>query len=244
MCLGGRGLHKKLDGGGAGPFGIGFVTPFCTKTGLSSRSSTFGSFRRVEHVGVVPKGLGGLKGLALLDISNSQLRQIPMHISNYTNLNYIFLQDNLLSGTIPSLRRLHKLKVLNLTNNQLTGGFPLDILEHLELTTFDLRNNRLGGIIPSLSNLTKLTYLNLDNNRFTKFEDSWLPSPNLRGLHVEGNLLEGMIPASLADITGAHLKVGHSICLEITFPASHLVSLSCLHRLLEYPGTWIFLKTS
>lgn len=75
------------------------------------------------------------------------------YIGNLTHLNYLGLQNNQLSGSIPeSIGSLHELRSLWLRNNRLSGTIPTEIgtLTSQSLETVDLSNNFfVGGITPA-----------------------------------------------------------------------------------------------
>ena len=78
------------------------------------------------------------------------------------NALYLLLQNNSLSGSIPSeLGNLTELTTLRLYNNSLTGSIPSELGNLTELTTLYLDNNTLSGSIPTqLGNLTDIRRLN------------------------------------------------------------------------------------
>ena len=74
-------------------------------------------------------------------------------IENFTNIGFLDLSFNRLSGEIPAaISNLNKLEVLNLSYNQLSGKVPSNIgVEHIKkLILLDLHNNHLSGEVPSL----------------------------------------------------------------------------------------------
>ena len=77
------------------------------------------------------------------------------------------LSDNNLSGEIPEeVTSLIALLSLNLSNNLLVGKIPDRIGAMRELESVDLSANNLSGEIPnSMTDLFSLSYLNLSNNR-------------------------------------------------------------------------------
>ena len=78
---------------------------------------------------IIPPEIGHLTNLTYLYLQSNQLTgEIPSEIGNLTNLTYLYLQSNQLTGVIPSeIGNLTNLTSLNLYNNQLTGVIPIEI---------------------------------------------------------------------------------------------------------------------
>ncbi|KAI9083704.1 hypothetical protein K1719_034293 [Acacia pycnantha] len=91
---------------------------------------------------------------------------IPNEISNLTNVNNIYLDENQLSGPIPkSIGKLTMLKELSLANNNLEGNIPNEIRGLANLKIIDLSVNQLFGHIPrGIGNLTILQEVILERN--------------------------------------------------------------------------------
>ncbi|XP_062120030.1 receptor-like protein EIX2 [Humulus lupulus] len=81
----------------------------------------------------------------------------------------IDLSNNNLSGDFPiQLTNLHSLQSLNLSRNSLQGSIPNQIKDMDMLESLNLLMNQLSGVIPpSLSSLTFLNHLNLSYNNFS-----------------------------------------------------------------------------
>ncbi|KAF3447714.1 hypothetical protein FNV43_RR08417 [Rhamnella rubrinervis] len=76
--------------------------------------------------GKIPKELGQLKALHVLNLSNNALSgQIPSSLGNMQQLESLDLSNNQLKGEIPSsISNLNFLEFLNLSNYQLNGRIP------------------------------------------------------------------------------------------------------------------------
>ncbi|XP_058071781.1 probable LRR receptor-like serine/threonine-protein kinase At1g56140 isoform X5 [Magnolia sinica] len=97
----------------------------------------------------------GMRSLNTLILRNSKISDtIPFNIGEYRSLQYLFLGNNNLSGSLPS-RKSSSLKTIDLSYNQLSGSFPSWITQGLQLNlvanNFDVNsfNNRFSTSLPS-----------------------------------------------------------------------------------------------
>ncbi|XVF40039.1 hypothetical protein PTKIN_Ptkin01aG0080300 [Pterospermum kingtungense] len=128
--------------------------------------------------GIIPPCLGNLTGM----VSEVQLDDAKRYEGNvmivakgreieYSStlplVKIIDLSENNLSGNVPEeITKLKSLGTLNLSNNHLTGSIPSDIGNLNLLETLDLSRNQLSGSIPrSLSSISFLNHLNLSYNK-------------------------------------------------------------------------------
>lgn len=120
--------------------------------------------------GEIPLELTNLTDLFVLDLPRNDLHgEIPPELGRLTNLMHLDLSVNRLSGRIPpELGLLVRLNVLNLHVNDLSGEIPPDLGNLHLLETLSLWNNRLSGGIPSeFENLLGLETLDLGGNRLS-----------------------------------------------------------------------------
>lgn len=100
------------------------------------------------------------------------------------------LSDNQLTGTVPpELGNLASLAYLSLHNNELTGTIPPELGNLASLATLYLSANELTGAVPpELGNLASLATLTLKHNKLTgAVPDSFLKLDKLWGLWIEEN---------------------------------------------------------
>ncbi|XP_059597229.1 receptor kinase-like protein Xa21 isoform X2 [Vitis vinifera] len=155
--------------------------------------------------GMIPNSLGNLSiSLEIIYASDCQLRgTIPTGISNLTNLIGLRLDDNDLTGLIPTpFGRLQKLQMLSISQNRIHGSIPSGLCHLTNLAFLDLSSNKLSGTIPSCSgNLTGLRNVYLHSNGLA----SEIPSSlcNLRGLlvlNLSSNFLNSQLPLQVGNM--------------------------------------------
>ncbi|VAI41121.1 unnamed protein product [Triticum turgidum subsp. durum] len=155
-------------------------------------------------------------------------------VANLTSIARLQLSNNNLSGGIPSVGLLPRLRDLNLSRSNLEGKIPsslgnLSSLVDLRLTGNNLvrsipeslgyisplqilaltANNLSGTVPPSLFNMSSPTFLSLGNNSLV----GRLPHnisytlPNIQTLVLSTNKFDGPIPASLPKVYNLRLFV-------------------------------------
>ncbi|KAB2636413.1 leucine-rich repeat receptor-like protein kinase [Pyrus ussuriensis x Pyrus communis] len=100
-----------------------------------------------QLTGEIPQSLGKLTQLQVLSFHNNHLtREIPQSLGNLTQLQLLYLSNNHLTGEIPqSLGNLSRLRELDLSANNFTGVIPR-ISGMLDLKLLSLSNNNLTGV--------------------------------------------------------------------------------------------------
>lgn len=128
--------------------------------------------------------------------------QFPPLISNLTGLRIIDLTNNILSGIIPhQISYLRHLRVLLLDGNNLHGPIS-DSFSLTKLRVLGLSNNSLNGNIPPslFSNCSSLANVDLSQNFFLGEIPAEIGNcPNLWNLNLYNNQFTGQIPLSLTN---------------------------------------------
>lgn len=105
-----------------------------------------------------------------LDLSDKNLQKLPEYVLKITDLEELDISNNKLTGALPAeIRQLKKLKVLNCSDNLMTG-VPAEIGQLENLEVLNLANNDLTGLPNELGNLKKLKILNLSGNNYSKMD--------------------------------------------------------------------------
>ncbi|XP_023639072.1 probable LRR receptor-like serine/threonine-protein kinase At3g47570 [Capsella rubella] len=184
-----------------------------------SISPSFGKVTSLQHLSFLGNDLGSRSvgdldffgaltnctQLQEIDVGDNKLGgDLPPSIANLsTNLVYLSIQKNLITGNIPhDIGNLISLQSLGLHENRLTGPLPTSIGKLLQLEGLNLNSNRISGEIPtSLGNITRLDLLYLFNNSFEGVVPSSLSKcTNLRVLWLGSNKLNGSIPRGIMKI--------------------------------------------
>ncbi|CAD6220476.1 unnamed protein product [Miscanthus lutarioriparius] len=157
--------------------------------------------------------------------------QIPSELQNLTYLSYLNLDQNYLTGPIPSfIGQFSAMQHLGISLDNFSGGIPEELgnLSNLEQLYTD--SSGFNGPFPStFSKLKKLRTLRASDNDFTgKIPDYFGSLTNLGDLGFQGNSFEDPIPASLSNLTRlTNLMVGDIVngSSSLAF-ISNLTSLS------------------
>ena len=162
----------------------------------------------------LPSFLGDFPYLSFLNLEGVGLTStIPMNLfSSWSHLEYLYLNDNDLTGTIPSeIAHLSSIEVLWLGGNNLGGPFVSEIGQLSTLVDLSLdsnfREDRGGkrGIIMTLPTeiglLTNLEILVLADNALSGVIPIQLGDLiSLRHLHLSSNFFENQLPISLGKL--------------------------------------------
>ncbi|XP_057796852.1 receptor kinase-like protein Xa21 [Salvia miltiorrhiza] len=184
-----------------------------------------------HFTGLIPTEFGQLYHLETLSLdSNSLSGSIPHELFNISTLRILGLDDNALSGVLPT-HLCHAspfLKKLYLGPNSITGAIPNSISNCSQLTTLSLGENKFSGYIPThLGNLRLLQVLSLSGNNLTQspsssFITSLTNCRSLTDLEFDNNPLNGVIPASVGNLSSSleafyasNCKFSGSIPVEI-----------------------------
>ncbi|URD84982.1 LRR receptor-like serine threonine-protein kinase [Musa troglodytarum] len=174
--------------------------------------------------GQIPHCLKSCTELATLDLGhNNFIGNIPTWIGeSLLYLKTLSLRSNAFTGSIPQLSSLPSLRILDLSNNNLSEDMWLFIKgSELEYTTrqlsmdtlIDLSNNYLSGNIPEeLGNLHGLRSLNLSKN-YLIGQIPWSIGrmKQLEVLDLSRNNLSGAIPSDLAALNFLnHLNLSYN----------------------------------
>ncbi|KAL8144786.1 hypothetical protein AgCh_003118 [Apium graveolens] len=131
----------------------------------------------------------------LYEVSNNRLvGDISPMICAVMSLKLLDLSNNSMSGTIPQCLA-NSLEALLLQDNNFSGIIPQVYPKECDLKVLDLSQNLLTGEVPnSLSNCKMLKILDLSNNQIKQTFPTWLGSlPQLQVLLLHSNMFHGAV---------------------------------------------------
>ena len=151
--------------------------------------------------------------LESVDVSFNQLSgNLPSLEGLY--LSFFYANDNLFTGSVPSLGTSSIDLYYNVSNNLLDGSLPGSVSTNSGIRIFDASNNRLTGHLPSLQGLMRLVEFDVHTNRLTGSIPPFVPPEldNMFMYDVSDNLLSGNIPALTTNVPDLGiLRVGHNL---------------------------------
>ncbi|RWR78024.1 putative LRR receptor-like serine/threonine-protein kinase [Cinnamomum micranthum f. kanehirae] len=168
--------------------------------------------------GMIPSELGRLSNLKHLQISINHLTgTVPSSLYNLSSLVTFALASNQLWGDIPGDVgfKLPNLSVIHFCINEFTGAIPPSLHNVTKIRSIRISNNFLtGSVPPGLELLRGLQMYNIGFNKITSFGATGLNfitsltnSTSLEFLAFDENLLEGVIPQSIGNLSSSLSKL-------------------------------------
>lgn len=143
--------------------------------------------------GALPASLAALTQLAELWVDRGDFPEGIAVLSSLGSIELFSASDANLSGRIPPLAGLTRLRVLQAPRNDLSGPLPaLAGLQQLEF--FAVNGNRLSGPIPPLTSLPNLKNFQVSENRLDGAIPSLADLPVLQNIFLRNNELLGPPP--------------------------------------------------
>ncbi|GLT68135.1 hypothetical protein SLA2020_403930 [Shorea laevis] len=180
------------------PSNINLIFPFVEKLLLSGNALE----------GKIPKWLGEMNSLQILDLSNNQFSgSIPDQLAMQNSLYSLRLSNNNLSGKIATaIFNSQSLQYLYLDGNKF-GGKLSQLSSSSFLEVLDISNNHLSGKLPRwIRNLTQLYSLVLSNNYFEgSIPEEFCYNDVLQFLDLSKNNLSGSLPSCPNPLYITHL---------------------------------------
>ena len=147
-----------------------------------------------------PTALNQLTALKSLTLNNNQLTGAIPSLTGLAALEHVDIRTNRLTGPLPSLTGLTALKGVFAAFNDLSGPIP-PLSGLTALNNLTINNNRLSGPIPSLSGLKALSSFLVSDNQLTGSIPDLSTLTSLSAFVVSGNQLTGTIHPSISGLT-------------------------------------------
>uniref|UniRef100_A0A0D9Y3K9 Leucine-rich repeat-containing N-terminal plant-type domain-containing protein n=1 Tax=Oryza glumipatula TaxID=40148 RepID=A0A0D9Y3K9_9ORYZ len=204
-------LHRNHDLSGTlpnFPVGSSLESLLVSLTNFSGGiPSTISNLKSLKKLGLGASGFSGELpssiGTTYFKASRNNLSgDIPPSFCS-SNLQFLDLSYNLLSGSIPSclIEDANALQVLNLKQNQLHGELAYNMNESCTLEDLDFSDNRIEGNLPrSLVSCRKLEVLDIQNNQINDSFPCWMSViPRLQVLILKSNKFFGQVTPTVAE---------------------------------------------
>lgn len=186
-------------------------------------------FLRLNHLNlshnslnsIIPKVIATFPRLSVLDLGSNQFNgPFPNGLLSIPTLQELYLSSNELSGNmdfLPTsfLSNVSKIRVLDISRNQLGGEFPeaFGLLSGVQV--LDVSGNKFTGSLPeSLTGLTGLVSLDVSRNHFTGPLLKNL-SNTLTRFNASYNEFSGVVPENLRKFPESSFFPGNS---DLQFP--------------------------
>ncbi|XP_066571943.1 uncharacterized protein LOC136760440 [Amia ocellicauda] len=157
---------------------------------------------------LVPREIGQLRNLSVLNLDTNELRSIPVEIGDLQNLERLTLSNNYLSALPEEIGQLRKLTSLHLANNSFRE-LPVQICLLRKLVFLDVTDNKVKKIPERIEDLTQLETLLLFFNRLESLPESFCNLRSLRTLWLGRNRLKAL-PVNFGNLV--NLEWGHNQC--------------------------------
>ncbi|KAI3780673.1 hypothetical protein L2E82_10659 [Cichorium intybus] len=186
-------------------------------------------FLRLNHLNlshnslnsIIPKVIATFPRLSVLDLGSNQFNgPFPNGLLSIPTLQELYLSSNELSGNmdfLPSsfLSNVSKIRVLDISRNQLGGEFPEGFGLLSGVQVLDVSGNKFTGSLPeSLTGLTGLVSLDVSRNHFTGPLLKNL-SNTLTRFNASYNEFSGVVPENLRKFPESSFFPGNS---DLQFP--------------------------
>jgi Leucine-rich repeat (LRR) protein len=171
--------------------------------------------------------------LETLDLHGNKLLSLPMGIRRLHQLRVLNLSNNdLTMDKLAIIMEIPSLVDLKLASNKLEGTFPSEVARLRQLESLDLRNNAVTRLPNQLSELTNLKFLDVGENELTALPFEALSKLPLRTLNAPKNNMAGtLIPESVDRLEHLQFLNVANNGLEI-LAANDMISLPNLHSLI------------
>lgn len=169
--------------------------------GIGNMSSLITISMADNHLtGSLPIRMQELQELQAIDLEYNNLSKITLNeICGFQYLEGVFLDANLITGSLPECLGNVTLRHLSLGSNRLNSSLPANIWNLKDIWELNISSNSLSGSLPpELSNLKVATTIDLSTNQLSSHIPNTIGDmQNLNYLSLSHNLLQGSMPESI-----------------------------------------------
>lgn len=172
-------------------------------------------------------------GLEHLDLHNNSLNRLPVGLKRLERLRTLNMSKNSLPMDIFDLiAQIPNLTELRIANNGLSGTLSASVGDLRQLEVLDVRGNALSALCDEITSLTSLHVLDISDNALTSLPTALFTNVPLLELNAKNNKLRGdLIPAPVTSISRLQtLNVTGNALTGLS--ASEELSLPSLRQLL------------
>ncbi|CAK7326923.1 unnamed protein product [Dovyalis caffra] len=211
-----RGLQSPIQGWGTtnSSFSdccnwLGITCNSSSSLGLVNDSVNSGRVTKVELgrqrlTGILVESIGSLDQLRTLNLSHNFLKDsLPFSLFHLPKLEFLDLNSNDFTGSIPQSINLPSIKFLDISSNFLNGSLPTHICQNSStIQVIVLAVNYFSGILsPGLGNCTTLEHLCLGMNDLTGgISEDIFQLQNLKLLGLQDNKLSGNLSTGIGKL--------------------------------------------
>jgi len=162
----------------------------------------------------LPDELGDLRSMTRLNLSHNRFSRIPNGIFQMIDLRVLQLNNNKIELVDERLGDVNMLHQLDLANNHLQG-LPGSIGFLTKVSNLNLSNNKLEDLPPEISSMSGLTTLDLNNNKLKSIPESMKNLSHLEILYLRNNNISSL-PALTHCTNLKELHLGSNCIKEIS----------------------------
>ncbi|KAK1292784.1 Uncharacterized protein QJS10_CPB17g02345 [Acorus calamus] len=122
-------------------------------------------------------------------------------LDKFVDLALFHVNSNNFSGTVPDVSKLRYLYELDVSNNKLSGNFPMAVFQIKNPVFLDLRYNNFCGYVPPEVFTLPLDVLFINNNAFDQSIPSNLGASPVAYLTLANNRFTGSLPTSIKNVS-------------------------------------------
>lgn len=160
--------------------------------------------QQCSFAGIIPDWIGELTSLTSLGLGNNRLSgSIPSTIQQLIRLQTLGLDNNMLHANLDIFGALTSLRVLYLNDNMIGGTLSSVLLsDWSKLQELDVSENVISSALPgNLFSHPALQVLDIHSNRLTgQIPEAQQPNDQLKVLALQENELSWMLPRSLSSL--------------------------------------------